>query len=64
MTRQQFDEMLFHVSDAELYEVLKPFISNDVVPITELEEILTSQLPAPAKVNQLMILIKNYKTTQ
>lgn len=31
------------------------------IPITELEDILTSQLPAPAKVNQLMILIENYK---
>lgn len=61
ITREQFDEMLFHVPDSDLYEVLKPYLTDDKIAISELEEILTSQLPAPAKVNQLMILIENYK---
>jgi len=64
MTREQFDELLFHVPDSDLYDLLAPFMNVSpigTIPITDIEEIMISTAPAPAKLNQIMILIEQYK---
>lgn len=54
-------ELCRRFSATPIYKPDKQIIPDPSIAIPELEEVLTSQLPAPAKVNQLMTLIENYK---